>query len=355
MLRRYLKKTEVGRARNAYMVALCTLFIIGCQSLPTGEQNQKAQILIVDSSFAPIGERDQLFASCYLISESSSNLPEKGECYNKDDWKRLSSMPQEMIEGYLDANARKDTASSTKWKKAKKKKLESALEAKRLLKLTTHGTRSFALAEKGAGKELIPIFVRNTSSTVGGTVAKGCSIGSWTDADIKEFSSGKLFDYQERISKILSANSGVRVVNISLGYKLAWMIEDNPKCTKQRVEKEYEALKATWRSLFKKHLDVKFVVAAGNEGEDFSKSNLKEGDLWSALSGQPNLILVGALDDTGNDKMSFSNFGLKEMAWEIGSNISIQYPTPLHKNGYPSFAHGTSSSAPLHAGKILKK
>lgn len=319
---------------------------------PTSEPN----FLIIDSSFAPLEFNGVIFPprECTLINENDDPIDPSGPCFDMDAWSKLGKENKQLLEGFLDASAKIGSSNAAYWKGLKNEKNQEALNVQNSFKILTHGTRSALLASTTGGNQLRPLLVRSVTSQAGANLknSEKCNLKKYSDKEIQQYSRGGLRPHQERLAAILSQYPGIRVVNLSLGYKRSWIKEDNPNCNIEIVEREYQVLKLSWRNLIARFSDRIFVVAAGNEKADFSVSSEREDDLWAKLSGLPNLLLVGSLNQN-RQRTSFTNFGICKMAWENGDSIPIQYPYPGRAEGYPSQVNGTSSSAPLVAGKLF--
>lgn len=92
--------------------------------------------------------------------------------------------------------------------------------------------------------------------------------------------------------------------------------------------------------------DVKFVVAAGNDGENLDTGEFK---FYPASLNFPNVIAVGSIRDNGT-RSPFSNHGPTVDAVEIGSMVYVLLPN--NREGYMS---GTSISTAVHTGKLVKE
>lgn len=91
------------------------------------------------------------------------------------------------------------------------------------------------------------------------------------------------------------------------------------------------------------NMDVKFVVAAGNDGKSLDESY----SYYPASYNLSNIIIVGSYNYS-NHRAEYSNYG-SNVIWEIGSNVLSTLPDG--KMGYMS---GTSMAAPIHTGKMIR-
>lgn len=324
--------------------------------IKTQGHTSEPNFLIIDSSFAPLSLNGVNFPprECALINENDDPIDISGPCFDMDAWSKLGKQDTQLLEGFLDSSAKIGSSKAAYWKGLKNEKNQEALYVQDSFKILTHGTRSAVLAGTTGGNQIRPFLVRSVTSQVGANLknSEKCNVKKYSDKEIQQYSQGRLRPHQERLATILSKYPGIRVVNLSLGYKRSWIKEDNPTCNTEIVEREYQVLYLSWRNLISRFSDRIFVVAAGNEKADLSVSSVREDDLWAKLSGIPNLLLVGSMSLNGQ-RASFTNFGICNMAWENGDAIPIQYPYPGREEGYPSQVSGTSSSAPLVAGKLF--
>jgi major intracellular serine protease len=86
------------------------------------------------------------------------------------------------------------------------------------------------------------------------------------------------------------------------------------------------------------------VVAAGNNGLDLGHPHNKS---YPAKYGIKNVIVVGNLD--GDKRNVSSNYGLKGMVWENGTNVLSTFP-----GGKYGRMTGTSQSTAIYTNRILK-
>ena len=97
-------------------------------------------------------------------------------------------------------------------------------------------------------------------------------------------------------------------------------------------QKEYDILKAIKSTI---------VVAAGNDGKDLTNFRY-----YPASYNLPNIIVVGNLENGVINKSS--NYGLKGMVFEEGTNIYSFYP-----GGRYGIMSGTSQATAKHLNKLL--
>lgn len=87
---------------------------------------------------------------------------------------------------------------------------------------------------------------------------------------------------------------------------------------------------------------TKIITAAGNDFHD-----LKQYGYYPASYELSNEIIVGALSNTWQ-KLYFSNYGLKDMVWELGENVLSTLP-----QGNFGRMSGTSQATALRTNKLL--
>lgn len=95
-------------------------------------------------------------------------------------------------------------------------------------------------------------------------------------------------------------------------------------------------------------LDLKhitFVTASGNNGEDLSNPF---NNFYPAKYKLSNIIVVGNLNEDGT-RNSTSNYGLKGMFWEVGTNVLSTLP-----NSEFGYMTGSSMATAVKSNKILK-
>jgi len=93
---------------------------------------------------------------------------------------------------------------------------------------------------------------------------------------------------------------------------------------------------------------IKIVVAAGNDGQDLSNVQSKY-NYYPAQYNIKNLIPVGNLKEDGTRNPS-SNYGLKNMVWEVGTNIISNYLNYTYVK-----MSGTSQAAAARTNRLLKE
>lgn len=327
-------------------------------------------VLLLDSSFPPIksSEFSLVPESCPVLSEDNQLAAEVGECFDAKSWKELGQQTDESVfKGLMDSLAKVSSNDVEKYNNFQKGNPEKARELKGNYILAAHGTRSaFVLNKYAEGKaKILPMRVVSAQA---GTIhqesdkketiefpiyGKGCGLRKWTPKEEKSFEKHSLQPYQQRIQNMLIVNKNIRIVSISLGYKKNWILEDNAKCDTKYVDLEYKILKQSWQSLLRKNPKTLFIVAAGNEGEDFNQDKFKKNDLWADLSDESNLILVGSLKIT-KERLESSNYG-KKVVMVKGEQIEALSPLPNNEQkGYATTLRGTSFSAPIIAGLAVK-
>lgn len=89
--------------------------------------------------------------------------------------------------------------------------------------------------------------------------------------------------------------------------------------------------------------NIKVIVASGNEGLDLNKISI-----YPAAYRVPGVIVVGNLGQDG--KPYRSNYGLKDMVWEIGTAIYSTLPRGLH-----GWMTGSSQATAVHSNKLIKE
>ena len=330
-------------------------------------------ILFVDSSFPPIVNSRLNFrpATCPWMSENEVSVVSEGPCYDVAEWSELTSEDVGRLKGLIDSLSGTASSDAKLWKGIESKFPEEAVRVKGRYLLAVHGTRSIAVAALSSQGRLKPLALRSLTSKVGSEIhqtssklgsvigaptrkpyTNGCGLANWSADELKMFEQGRLRPPQESIAEQLTRFPSLRIVNISLGYKRSWIAQDNPKCDVAQVDREYALLTASWQNLFRKFSDRIFVVAAGNEAENFDRPELRDNDLWSRLSGESNLILVGAMTAAGT-RLESSNLGLAVEVFALGELIPALTPLPTVIAGHPSRLQGTSFSAPLVSGRAL--
>lgn len=152
----------------------------------------------------------------------------------------------------------------------------------------------------------------------------------------------KIFGKEEQSLKSLSAaieyanQRGYKLVNMSLTIDLKYLEESSPDEAdiNEIVEK------------MTNYSHILFVVAAGNEGTHLTKDQRR---LYPAMLNLPNVITVGAVDDSGL-LAEFSNYDpLYVDIYAPGVEILSTW----NDGGYKEIS-GTSMSTPLVVGKIAK-
>lgn len=138
--------------------------------------------------------------------------------------------------------------------------------------------------------------------------------------------SDSLPDGAERLFKALEAltHTNVKIVNLSGGGQGSSMTE---------------------LSLLQKNIaqGKRFIVAAGNNGEDISKVKF-----YPASYELKGVTVVGALDALGWVAKG-SNYGSVVKAWELGDKVLSTLPS-----GHKGFFSGTSQATAIATGKLLK-
>jgi hypothetical protein len=330
-----------------------------------GAQAKAGELIVVDSAFAPLEQGSFLFPAsrvCPWIDENHRQLPEKGSCFDEAQWKDLEARAP-LLRKQLELNRAASAPAYAAWVKALSSMDRAALDAYKLL---THGTRSAWIAWNASGRKAPLITVRNLSSSSalpssspkkGAPLsglrrhANGCALVNWNAEALAGFKSGaRLQDYQERLTKLLQQHPKARILSLSLGYNRQWIREDVPGCLPKQVDAEFEALVATWRALLRRFPERLFVVAAGNEASDLAQAKTRADELWAILGDEENLLVVGGLDPQGRP-LRVSNFGLPGMTWELGMQVPLRSPLPGTKEGLEAEGYGTSSAAPLAAGR----
>lgn len=102
------------------------------------------------------------------------------------------------------------------------------------------------------------------------------------------------------------------------------------------IQKEKETLEILAKS------GVIILVSAGNDGE-------KNPNYYPAKYGIKGVIVVGNLLANG-DRSPSSNYGFKDMVWEVGTRIFSTLP-----NGEFDFMTGTSQATAIHLNKLLRE
>jgi hypothetical protein len=329
-----------------------------------------ANALFIDSSFAPLrtSKLDFRRESCAWLREDEAPVAESGTCYDTTQWNAAKAEDVARLKGLVDSLSSVSSKDAAAWTRFEKENPPEARRLKGNFLLAAHGTRAVAVAFSSSEGKLRPLALRSLTSKAGADVVQtqakgeksktlrapypnGCALVNWTADELEAFADKqRLLAAQSRIATLLDRTPSLRTVNLSLGYKRSWIQEDFPKCSPEQVEKEYAVATASWRNLFKKFPDRLFVVAAGNESENFDKPERRDDDLWARLSDLPNLLLVGSMASNGTVLPS-SNFGLPVSLFAKGEGIEVASPLPTLAAGHPSRLRGTSFSAPLVTGR----
>ena len=350
---------------------LLLLFLtLSAHSYSSGPPN----ILLIDSSFAPVilthggPTPDQ----CLLISENNSNLSKIGDCYNKKEWTSTSKKEVSLLKGLQDILAGiKNTPTALKWIRYNNSNPKKAKSLKNKYLIAAHGSRSAFILDKFGGQDAKILYMRNMTTGIGRSkllhkvktpyprYQNNCGLTKWPESELKKFNIDSLLPYQKIISDTLSRTTSLKIVNLSLGYKKSWITEDNPRCTDDQVSGEFDILVKSWNNLIVRHPQVLFIVASGNENENFDNPRFQSNDLWARLASQgtSNLLLVGSTYENGM-KLPSSNYGKVVEAMALGNNILINSPTPENLNGYQTTVRGTSFTTPYisaAATKLFKK
>ena len=98
-------------------------------------------------------------------------------------------------------------------------------------------------------------------------------------------------------------------------------------------------------NIIKQNPKIIFNVAAGNDGKD-----IDEVPYYPATFKYKNVIAIGNLNKDGKTRNESSNYGSDVKTWEIGTNVLSTLP-----NGKEGKLTGTSMSAAIHAGKLIKE
>ncbi len=142
----------------------------------------------------------------------------------------------------------------------------------------------------------------------------------------------------------------VQIINISWGLNQDGMAELNPNfgyTSAQRKKTAYKWLKKFKKYMqkgMKKHSDILFVVATGNEGKDINQIY----DVPANIN-LDNVIVVGGLNFKQNGPASFSNTGQNIDCWAPSEIIRYQ-----STDGKTKIADGVSLSAPMVSAKIAE-
>ncbi|MDW8297339.1 MAG: S8 family serine peptidase [Raineya sp.] len=161
-----------------------------------------------------------------------------------------------------------------------------------------------------------------------------------------------LLDNVFRISTAYFKAHGVKVVNISWSADIEFFrgfLKEIGIYSDDNFEKMRTWMKLFHDSLykiFKENPDIFFVIAAGNDNKD-----IEEVYAVPAIIDLPNTITVGGLDETGKNKISFSNYG---------KNVKV-YATATHKDVVVSSKHilptavGTSFATPVVTAYVARE
>lgn len=353
--------------KNYLLLAFCIISF--SQFLFANDQNPN--LLIIDSSFAPIKKDsfDLGNSACFVISESAELGIDKGDCYGREDWQLFKNYDSTILKGMMNSLAGIDGVENVKWKDLNATKPDEARKIRNSYILSVHGSRASYIAYQYSDNKAVPLPLRVVTASAGATKHKqnmnvknnsnskeystDCHLRNWSKEETNHFQSkGKLQAYQKKISDILAKNPAIKVISISLGYKKSWIQEDNAKCSASTIDKEYQILTDTWKNLFLKFKDRLFVVAAGNENVSFDNVTDKNDDLWAYLSENNNLLLVGSLKKNG-ERFPSSNYG-KKVLMTKGEEIDTISPIPDQLEGHKTTVRGTSFSAPIVTGLAVK-
>lgn len=121
------------------------------------------------------------------------------------------------------------------------------------------------------------------------------------------------------------AKKRVKIINLSWGLDLERIIELNPNLGNSYSERKENA--TLWLTnfqkylvdAFQKHPKILFVVAAGNEGVN----SIKAIDVPGIID-LPNVVVVGALNKTGDKIADFSNFGTNITVLAPGESVKVK-------------------------------
>lgn len=98
--------------------------------------------------------------------------------------------------------------------------------------------------------------------------------------------------------------------------------------------------------VIKSHPEVKFVVAAGNDGRKITRSYVSSYRYYPASYNLKNVVVVGNRGLYCRRVIS-SNFGPRVDAWEMGENVISTVPRGL------ASMTGTSQATAIHTGRII--
>lgn len=178
--------------------------------------------------------------------------------------------------------------------------------------------------------------------------------------NLRERLSGKpeddvaLLDNVFRISVAYFKAHQVKVVNISWTANLKFFrgfLKELGIYSDENFEKMKKWIKLFHNSLykvFKENPDIFFVIAAGNNNED-----IEQGYFVPAIIDLPNTITVGALDKSGTQKASFSNYGKNVKVYATGVYDEIQI-SPYHTLK-KELSEGTSFAAPVVTAYVARE
>lgn len=151
----------------------------------------------------------------------------------------------------------------------------------------------------------------------------------YTDIDGKAYIANTLVKMQKMVE------SGASIINCSFG-------PDHPEPNNGPMAAAY---KKFFEYMAKKHPDVIFVAAAGNEGDkQKTKGALNGSNYWPGGLKLPNVITVGAIDNEGK-RAGFSNFAEGDGEVTI-SAPGVRLPLGNGSDGKPVYASGTSFATP---------
>jgi len=343
-------------------------------------QTSFGKILIIDSNFPSFkeGKSEVDFKQCRLISEAEDLKNQMGPCFDLELENKIKSdvADKEILIGMMDFLAGLSTPASLKYSHEKNKDDRAKIKWQKIKEdyiLYTHGSRVLSILLKNGIQEKDLILMRMTSSkaalqkidpkllenvkTTPNQKNQKCDLQIRSDADFDQVKKGQLRGFVASIDELLKSDREIKIVSVSLGYKLSWLYEDHPFCSPAETEREFRYLKESYQKLFEAHPQVYFVLAAGNENEDFDQDIFRKNDLWASLNELKNLILVGSLKNNG-EKFPSSNFGKKVVlikGEEIKSCSSIGFlSVPMDHSCHETTLRGTSFSTPILASLFYK-
>lgn len=123
---------------------------------------------------------------------------------------------------------------------------------------------------------------------------KKCGLANWTEEEVESYAQGGLTVNQTEISERLENNPKIKAIYLDFQIDVADLIKKIPQCSSDIVNIEFTIQSVTWLNLIKRFKDRLFIVNAKLGGRDFNNEQERIGSLWSSMSPQKNLMIVGS-------------------------------------------------------------